>query len=153
MIQPLYPRGKSTRYPFSRTLVGPRNRSELCGDKSLASAMQPTTRHYANWAIPALKIGLLWLGNQKAWNFATEIISILFIQPLFFYTILHFLTPQNILLFEEIYESLLISYVQPLLSLQWKSQGCTFNVVLIPEVSLWDPGNAYLLNFSFFNFL
>jgi hypothetical protein len=32
ILGPLYPRGKSPRYPLDRSLSGPQNRSGLCGE-------------------------------------------------------------------------------------------------------------------------
>jgi hypothetical protein len=62
-LQPLYPRGKSPRYPFYRRLVGPQSLFGRLGEeKALApyrdlnsdlSVVQPVASHHNEYAIPA----------------------------------------------------------------------------------------------------
>jgi hypothetical protein len=71
--RPLYPRGKSPRYPFDRRLGGPQNRSGRRGeDKNLVptgtrtpapSAVQPVASRYTDWAIPAPQLKVLGCDN------------------------------------------------------------------------------------------
>jgi hypothetical protein len=76
---PLYPRGKSIRYPLDRRLGGRQSRSSRCGDeKNLFSCRESNpnssdvhraARRYTDWAIPA----------SRTWRYAGIIVTAAFI--------------------------------------------------------------------------
>jgi hypothetical protein len=66
--RPLYPRGKSPRYPLDRRLGGPQSRSGRFGEQKILdpywdsnsdpSVVQPVTSRYTDYAIPAPVMGV-----------------------------------------------------------------------------------------------
>jgi hypothetical protein len=57
--RPLYPRGKSPRYPLDRRLRGPQSRSGRFGEEKILDPtgiriVQPVASRYTDYAIPAL---------------------------------------------------------------------------------------------------
>jgi hypothetical protein len=57
---PLYPRGKSSRYPLDRRLGGPQSRSGQRGEEKVLDptgtrtpALRSSGHHYTDYAIPA----------------------------------------------------------------------------------------------------